>query len=41
MDREEHVGQAVSAKDDLMASGELVNPVEDLIPGVLGHETDE
>jgi len=31
----------VSAKDDLVASGELVDAVEDLIPGVLRHETDE
>jgi hypothetical protein len=31
----------VSAKDDLVASGELVDGVEDLIPGVLGHEADE
>jgi hypothetical protein len=31
----------VPAKDDLVASGELVDGVEDLIPGVLGHEADE
>ena len=41
MRREEHVVEAVSAKDDLIASGELIDAVEDLIPGVLGHETDE
>jgi hypothetical protein len=41
MRREEHVVEAVSAKNDLIASGELVNPMKDLIPGVLGHETDE
>jgi len=31
----------VSAKDDLVASSELVDAVEDLIPRVLGHEADE
>ena len=31
----------MSSKDDLVASGELVDGVEDLIPGVLRHETDE
>ena len=41
MRREKHVGKAVSAKNDLVAAGELVNPMEDLIPGVLGHEADE
>ncbi|MEO6308085.1 MAG: hypothetical protein ABIP43_09365 [Nitrospiraceae bacterium] len=41
MRREEHVLEAVSAKNDLIASGKLVDTVEDLIPGVLGHETDE
>jgi hypothetical protein len=41
MGREEHVLKSVSAKDDFVASGELVNAVEDLIPGVLRHETDE
>ena len=29
------------AKDDLLASGKLVNAVENLIPRVLRHETDE
>ena len=38
---EEHVLKSVSAKDDLVASGELVDAVEDLIPGVLRHEADE
>ena len=41
MGREEHVRKSVSAKDDLVASGELVDAVEDLIPGVLRHEADE
>jgi hypothetical protein len=31
----------VSAKDDLVASDELVDDVEDLVPGVLRHETTE
>jgi len=31
----------VSAKDDLVASSELVDTVEDLIPRVLGHEANE
>ena len=37
----EHVLKSVSAKDDLVASGKLIDAVEDLIPGVLRHETDE
>jgi hypothetical protein len=41
MRREEHILEAVSAKNDRIASSELVDTVEDLIPGVLGHETDE
>jgi hypothetical protein len=41
MGRKEHVLKSVSAKDDLVASDELVDCVEDLIPGVLRHETDE
>ena len=41
MGREEHVLKSVSAKDDLAASGELVDAVEDLVPSVLRHETDE
>jgi hypothetical protein len=41
MGGEEHVLESVSAKDDLAAPGELVDGVEDLIPGVLRHETDE
>jgi len=35
------VVKSVSAKDDLAASGELVDGVEDLIPRVLGHKADE
>lgn len=31
----------MSAKDDLVASGELVYAVEDLIPGVLRHQAHE
>ena len=41
MGRKEHVLKSVSAKDDLVASGELVDGMEDLIPSVLGHEADE
>jgi hypothetical protein len=41
MGGEEHVLISVSAKDNLVASGESVDAVEDLIPGVLRHETDE
>ena len=41
MGREEHVLKSVSAEDELIASGELVDAVENLIPGVLRHETDE
>ena len=37
----ERVVESVSAKDELVASGELVDAVEDLIPGVLRHEADE
>jgi len=37
----ERVVESVPAKDDLVASGELVDAVEDLIPGVLRHEADE
>ena len=40
MARKEHVLKSMSAKDDLAASGELVDGVEDLIPGVLRHEAD-
>ncbi|HKQ34794.1 MAG TPA: hypothetical protein VJT11_05765 [Nitrospiraceae bacterium] len=39
--RKEHVLKSVSAKDELMASSELVDMVEDLIPRVLGHEANE
>jgi hypothetical protein len=41
MGGEEHVFESVSAKDDPVASGELVDAVEDLIPCVLRHEADE
>ena len=41
MGREKRVLKSVPAKDNLVASGELVDAVEDLIPGVLRHETDE
>jgi len=41
MGGKERVVKSVSAKDNLVASGELVDGVEDLIPGVLGHEADE
>jgi hypothetical protein len=39
--REERVLKSVSTKDDFVASGESVDGMEDLIPGVLGHEADE
>lgn len=39
--RKEHVLKSVSAKDDFVASSELVDALEDLIPRVLGHEADE
>jgi hypothetical protein len=38
---EEHVLKSVSAENELVASGELVDGMEDLIPGVLRHEADE
>jgi hypothetical protein len=41
MGREEHVIESMPAKDDLLGSGELVDPMEDLIPGVLRYETNE
>jgi hypothetical protein len=41
MGGEERILKSVSAKDDFVASGELVDAVVDLIPGVLGHEADE
>ena len=37
----ERVVKSVSAKDDLVASSELVDAVENLIPSVLRHEPDE
>ena len=39
--RKEHVVESMPAKDDLVASGELIDGVKDLIPGVLRHEPDE
>ena len=41
MGGKEQILESVSAKDDLVASSELVDAVEDLIPAVLRHETDE
>ena len=37
----EGILKSMSAKDDLLASGELVHAVEDLIPGVLRRQADE
>jgi hypothetical protein len=39
--REEHVVESVPAKNDLIASGELIDGLKNLIPRVLRHETDE
>ncbi len=39
--REERVVTSVAAKDNLVASGQLVDAVEDLIPTVLRHEANE
>jgi hypothetical protein len=41
MARKEHVRKSVSAEDDLVVSGELVDAVEDLVPCVLRQEADE
>jgi len=41
MGGEEYVLESVSAVDEPVASGELVDAVENLIPGVLRHEADE
>ena len=41
MGGKERVVESVSAKNNLVASGELVDGVEYLIPGVLGHEANE
>jgi hypothetical protein len=41
MGGEEHVLKPVSAEDNLITSGKLVYAVEDLVPGVLRHKTDE
>ena len=38
---EEGVLKSMSAQDDLVASGELVDAVENLIPGVLRHQAHE
>jgi len=38
---EEHVLKPVSAKDDHLVAGQLVDAVENLIPGVLRHQIDE
>ncbi len=38
---EEHVLEPMSAKNNLPVSGKLVDAVEDLVPGVLRHKTDE
>ncbi len=39
--REQRVLKSMSAKDNLLALGEGVDAMEDLIPAILGHETDE
>jgi Na+-translocating ferredoxin:NAD+ oxidoreductase RnfE subunit len=39
--REEHVVESVSAKHDLIGSGELIDGLKNLIPRVLRHEADE
>ena len=41
MGGKEQILESVSAKDDFVASSELVDAVEDLIPAVLRHETDK
>jgi hypothetical protein len=41
VDREKRVVKSVPAKDNFVGSGEPVDCVENLIPGVLGHEADE
>jgi hypothetical protein len=41
MGGKEHVLTPVPAKHDFVTSGELVDAVEDLIPGVLRHQGDE
>ena len=38
---EKRVLKLVLAEDNLVASGKLVDAVEDLIPSVLRHQTDE
>ena len=39
--RKEHVVESISAKDNLLASGKLIDGVKNLVPGVLRHEKDE
>jgi len=39
--REEGVLKSMSSQDDLVTSGELVDAVKDLIPGVLRHQAHE
>ena len=39
--RKEHVVESVSAKHDLLGSGELIDGLKNLIPRVLRHEADE
>jgi Na+-translocating ferredoxin:NAD+ oxidoreductase RnfE subunit len=39
--REEHVVESVSTKNDLIASGELIDGLKNLIPRVLRHEANE
>jgi hypothetical protein len=41
LSRKEHVLKSMPAKDDLTASSELVDMLEDLIPGIFGHEADK
>jgi len=38
---EEGVFKSMSPQDDFVASGELIDAVEDLIPGILRHQADE
>jgi hypothetical protein len=41
INREEHVLESVSTKNDLITSGELIDGLKNLIPRVLRHEADE
>jgi hypothetical protein len=38
---EEGVFKSMSPQDDFVASGELIDAVEDLIPGILRHQANE